>query len=349
MKLDYSLTTTEERVSLVNEILSENPSPSSYYLEVLSDYILAPAAKKEKGKITTKNRMVTIKKRETSFEGLMAQFPNGEDAVYALFSSNPHQRLDPKLSITDQDLIDIPELKEIQSNITWWENYLKTAKGYDRYIAKKTIIELRKEQYSLRQNVKPPMQVRNKTIQNHQPTLDDSYTLDANNRVIPSGMSLADPKVCRAILNNYSGLKEAGYGNFDSYLWYLMEDFDRVSSKALADYPIYEELVTLKIDGCKNQAVADALCTKFGVGWSASYVSALWSGRIPRLIASVGEDEILDYHFLNIEKGTYKTCPICKQVKLANTKYFSRNSYSPDGFYSICKQCRKERRKQNGK
>ena len=31
--------------------------------------------------------------------------------------------------------------------------------------------------------------------------------------------------------------------------WYLLEDFDKVATKALADYPLYERLVEYKIDG----------------------------------------------------------------------------------------------------
>jgi hypothetical protein len=40
------------------------------------------------------------------------------------------------------------------------------------------------------------------------------------------------------------------------------------------------------------------------------------------------------------EKGTYKKCSRCGQIKLANNKYFSINKTSKDGFYSICKCCR---------
>jgi hypothetical protein len=31
--------------------------------------------------------------------------------------------------------------------------------------------------------------------------------------------------------------------------WYLMEDFDNITTKALASFPLYERLVELKIDG----------------------------------------------------------------------------------------------------
>jgi hypothetical protein len=43
--------------------------------------------KKEK-KILTDNRMTTVNKRETSFEGLVSQLENGEDGIYNLLSEN---------------------------------------------------------------------------------------------------------------------------------------------------------------------------------------------------------------------------------------------------------------------
>ena len=72
IKLDYSLKTPEERKVLVEKILEENPDPSPSYLEILADYLVLCMEKEEKKekKILTENRMVTINKRETSYEGL---------------------------------------------------------------------------------------------------------------------------------------------------------------------------------------------------------------------------------------------------------------------------------------
>ena len=43
--------------------------------------------KKEKN-ILTENRLVTINKRETSFEGLVSQFENGEDGIYSIMTED---------------------------------------------------------------------------------------------------------------------------------------------------------------------------------------------------------------------------------------------------------------------
>jgi hypothetical protein len=66
---------------------------------------------------------------------------------------------------------------------------------------------------------------------------------------VPEGVSLMDPKVCSAILCNYSKLKGECADRLSSDLYYLIHSFDIVSEKALKDYPLYEKLVTYKIDG----------------------------------------------------------------------------------------------------
>ena len=94
IKLDYTLKTEQERNELVKKIIA-NASPSqltSRYLDILTDYILAamPKEKKKEKTILTANRLVTVNKRETSFEGLAGQLENGEDGIYNLMSDNKH-------------------------------------------------------------------------------------------------------------------------------------------------------------------------------------------------------------------------------------------------------------------
>lgn len=57
----------------------------------------------------------------------------------------------PKTKITKKDLEEIPELRTILDAIKYWEEKLKTATGRDAYIIKSTIIELRKDQYLIKQ------------------------------------------------------------------------------------------------------------------------------------------------------------------------------------------------------
>ena len=76
IKLDYSLESPEERKIYVEKILAENPelNNNEKYLEILADYMIMCMEKQEKKekRILTENRMSTVNKRETSFEGLVS-------------------------------------------------------------------------------------------------------------------------------------------------------------------------------------------------------------------------------------------------------------------------------------
>lgn len=343
IKLDYTLETPEERLKLVEQVLAENPEPNAAYLEILADYLVLCMEKQEKKerKILTENRMMTVNKRETSFEGLASQLENGEDGIYNLVNESKTTIFQPKDTITKKDLEDIPLLKQLRETIISWEVALKNAEGKDAFVIKKALIEMRKDQYVIRNAYKPPIILKNKATPSRVSIeLKDNFYFDDEGYVIPEGVSLCNPEVCSAILCNYSKLKQNSYDNVHNDLWALMIDFDNVSNKALKDYPMYEEIVTLKIDGMQNLDIQQALKEKFGVTHSLEYISSLWRKKIPSLIASTAEDELLSWYYLVVKKGKYKKCSRCGEIKLAHNKYFSKNKTSKDGFYSICKCCR---------
>ena len=123
-----------------------------------------------------------------------------------------------------------------------------------------------------------------------------------------------------------------------------MYDFDKLCDKALAGFPLYERIVEYKIDGKQNLEIQILIEKEFGVKHSLEYISSLWRKKIPNLIASAAEDQFLDGYYLTEEKGAYKRCSRCGQIKLAHNKYFSKNKTSKDGFYSICKACRNKKK-----
>ena len=347
IKLDYSLSTPEERNKLVEDILAETPDPSEKYLEILADYLVLCMEKQEKKErsLLTENRMVTVNKRETSFEGLVSQLENGEDGIYNLITENKNTIFQPKISITAKDLEEIPLLKQLREAINVWEAKLKTIEGKDAFTMKKALIEMRKDQYLIKTAYRAPIVPNKLTRSKCMIELPDTVTFDEEGYPIPEGVSLLDPKVVSAILCNYSKLKEDSDGAFDRDLWYLMQDFDDICEIALKDYPLYERIVELKIDKVQNLEIQETIQLEFGIKHSLEYISSLWRNKIPKLIASAAEDQYLDWYYFNEEKGKYKKCSRCGQIKLAHNKYFSKNKTNKDGFYSICKCCRNSKGK----
>lgn len=153
-----------------------------------------------------------------------------------------------------------------------------------------------------------------------------------------------NPKHISALLCNYSKLKEDCYGRFGSDGYYLMEDLDKLVDATLKDkYPLLYNLMIYKIDGQQNIVIQQKLEEQFGVKHSVQYLSSLWRKKIPKLIAEKAEEEYLNWYFLVREKGLWKQCSRCGQIKLAHNKFFSKNNSSKDGFYSICKDCRNKK------
>ena len=295
--------------------------------------------KREK-KILTENRLFTVNKREVSFEGLVTQFKNGEDGIYNLITNDKHTIFQPKNSITKQDIEDIPELAQLREAIAMWEQRLKTATGRDAYIIKRTLIELRKDQYIIKQSYRRPI-VPTKLIHPKMASaLDDNVTIDQEGNITYSEASLCNAKVCETILCNYSRLKEDSWGYFENDLWYFINDFERICDKALEPYPLYLQLVIYKIDGLQNAEIQAKLQEEFGIKYSIEYISSLWRNKIPKLIADAAQDDYLNWYFTIEEKGKYKQCSRCGAIKLANNRYFSKNKTSKDNYYSICKKCR---------
>lgn len=346
IKLDYSLETPEERKQLVEKILEEVEEPTPKYLEILADYLILCMEKQERKerKIITENRLATINKREMSFEGLVSQFENGEDGVYNLITNNKNVIFQPKVSITKKDLEEIQPLRQLREAIDTWEAKMKVVEGKDAFIIKKALIEMRKDQYVIKNAYKQPIIFNKITRNKHYIKLEDYITFDENGFCVPHGVTCINPIICSTTLCNYEKLKQASYGKFESDLWFFMYDFDILYKKAMKDYPMYKRIVSCKIAGMQNIQIQKVLEIEFGTTHTVEYISSLWRNKIPKIIASQAEDDYLQWYYTAVEPGKFKKCSRCGQIKLAHSKYFSKNKTSKDGFYSLCKCCRNKKK-----
>ena len=92
---------------------------------------------------------------------------------------------------------------------------MSVSEGRDKFIIKKTIIELRKDQYVIKNAYRKPIVPTKITRSRNFLPMDDDFEFDDEGYVIPHGVSFMDPKVVSTILCNYSGLKEAAWGEFE--------------------------------------------------------------------------------------------------------------------------------------
>lgn len=349
-KLDYSLQTPQERNELVKKIIDETPPEqlTNKYLTILSDYIIFAMDKEErkKKKILTDNRMVTVNRRETSFQGLAGQLENGEDGIYNMIANDKNIIFMPKVTITEKDIEEIPGLKDLRNAIDSVEKQFKAATSKRKFLLKKHLIEMRQDQYVLKSAYRQPMYMMNVTKSFSKLQLDGKITITEDGQVKSTELvSLFDQKHVSALLCNYSKLKEDAWGKFSSDSYYLMEDLDNLIERTLKDkYPLYYDLLIYKIDGKQNVEIQELLNEKHGIKHSVEYISSLWRNKIPKLLAEQAQEDYLIWHYTMKERGKWKRCSRCGEVKLAHNRFFSKNKTSKDGFYSICKCCRNKKK-----
>lgn len=349
-KLDYTLKTPQERNELVKKIIDETPPEqlTNRYLEILTDYIIFAMDKEERKEkeILTDNRMVTVNKRETSFQGLAAKFENGEDGLYNIMTNDKNIIFSPKYDITKQDIESIPELKQLREAIEKVEEDFKKASGKRKFLLKKQLISMRQDQYVIKSAYQQPIYFTNTVKSFNQIDLNEKITIAEDGTLNNNGIiSFFNPKHISILLCNYSKLKEDAYGKFWSDSYYLMEDLDNLIENSLKDkFPLYYDLLIYKIDGKQNIEIQQLLEKKHGIKHSVEYISSLWRNKIPKLIAETAEKEYLIWHYTTQERGKWKKCSRCGQIKLAHNKFFSKNKTSKDHFYSICKECRNKKK-----
>ena len=351
IKLDYSLETPEERNELVKKIINNTPSEqlTPRYLEILSDYIIFAMDKQERKQkqILTDNHMVTVNKRETSFEGLVGRLENGEDGIYNMIANDKNIIFTPKFQITQQDIAEIPELKQLVDAIAEVEKAEKKAVGKKKFLLKKQLIAMRQDQYVIRSAYKPPIYCMNAIKSFSKIDFDENVSISGDDEIEDNSLvSFFNPKHVSALLCNYSRLKEDAWGKFYSDSYFLMEDLDTLIEKTLRDsYPMYYDLLIYKIDGKQNLEIQSLLNQKHNVKHSVEYISSLWRNKIPKLLSEQAQKDYLIWYYTTQKKGKWKKCSRCGEIKLAHNKFFSKNKTSKDHFYSICKCCRNKKNK----
>lgn len=358
-KLDYSITDCEGRTALVAEIVDSMPPQAltKRYLELLGDYIMEAAIKEEKKekRILTENRLITIGRRETSYEGLVDRFENGEDGLYNLIDeNNKNTLLSPRIGITEHDLETIPGLREAKENVAVLEQLCAQATGRDKFILKKAVIDARKDQYALK--TASATQIHPKgTVSFGKARIDLSERrwLDEEEEPQSDGLvSFFYPNHISALLANYADLWYETRNKYDSDLYYILNDFNSLLLRAVKDNEIYKVIIGWKIRGKTNAQISVKLQTKFGIFYSPEYISTIWKVKIPKQVAQLAKEEFVIWYYSEVKHGYFKQCTGCGERKPAHHYFFSKNNSSKDGWYCLCKKCRNERarmRKENKK
>lgn len=350
-KLDYSLRDYDSRKKCVEDALEKSKSPSSQYLEYMADYLLftgdSGTTKQERDAeypLITKNREVTVAKRQVSYEEIADSSDYGDDVINAIALNDKNRIMDSRKRITDSDLRDVPGLRENQEVIESLKRQMEEAEGSRKFALKKQIISNYQEQYVLREShfggtgpkASLPMSVNGMRVPDENVWVDEDGFPHAD-----GSASLLNPEFVSILLRNYSDLKSVAVMDLESDIALLLMDLDRLVEKTLLpDHPVLWDILTWKICKHTNEDIAIMVYQKYRSKHSEQYYSTIWNHRIPQLIAKQAQKEWVLRHHAEIGFTEWKICSKCGVRKLKHPMFFSPNSSSSDGYYTICKQCR---------
>lgn len=355
-------------------------SYSKKELETIANFILY--GKDEDGTSIVDRKEVEIKTKHNSYskkrvESLDALLENPNFKEEKL-SSQAIKYKNPKPSIDHSKDASIPGMKDLWEAITTMEETLEKAKqSNDKnaiYELTHALIELRRQQYTLKElnnppvcrykiGIKPTLQEPNDFIPWDEPT--------TNYAIAPLGLISS----CRDRFYNPLSLTEKDYHYnskakyiFDfrneEHIYWLYEnrldlegESERVTDYLPADLlktlDFYAEIANLsekqklvlflKIRKLPNAKIAKIVNEKFNSNHCENYISTLYKQQICGRIAEACRRHYEEYMNRDVPTA-WKKCNCCGEWKLINTDNFAKRGKSADGFASTCKICDKKKR-----
>ncbi|NMA73813.1 MAG: hypothetical protein GX963_06545, partial [Bacteroidales bacterium] len=262
IELDYKIDDIKKRLEIVKQICEDHEDElTPHNLEQLANYLVFQMEKEERKerKILTPNRMVTVNKRETSFEGVVSKFEKNKDGIYGIINEDKNVILSPKVSITAKDIAEIPFIAQIRESI----KILKAIPDRN-YIVQQAIIDLSQTQYLVKDAYLKPMKSKNSSIA-EPPILDWCSLLD-----------FKDWNIVKAFLHNYSELKTNSDQKIQSDMFWILKDFEELADKALQERePMLYDIMLCKIMNMQNKDIQKQLEQDYGRTYSVEYISSL--------------------------------------------------------------------------
>ena len=391
VQLDFSLNTTKERRDYAEKYIENNKEKafSENDLETIANYILY-GKDSDSGESIVDRKEVQIKTKYNSYskkepESLdeLMESPTFDERVF-IKDKNRYKVIKPKID-REKDF-DVPGIQELWNSIDRCQYIIDANTGkvddpaapklssIELYKFKHMVIDLRRQQFYLRDMVKPTICMFGTSAKKPHLPEDNSIPWDFGNSdfsIAPLGVLInKDSKFYNPREYNgpdYQYNKEAKYiidFRKPDHIYYLLENYEdlRISSYDKPESTIsfildtldfYIELAKLTepkklILQCKkakvqNEEIKRKLNKEFGLTHSANYISTIWRQKICNEIADTAK---LHYdYFLNRNKPfAWKKCTQCGKIKLKDTREFMRKSRSSDGLASRCKECDRENR-----
>lgn len=417
--LDFTLETMDERQTYVDKLVKDWEEKGRILREVdltlLADYILY--GKEEDGLSPVKKKEVEIdtkygsydKKNLYSLEQLL-EYPSFDESSLSPITKKRFYKKGTK-NFNREEVSEISEFHELwrgidnlAAELSFFEgkkeledfppeiqNHLKhlpkTPTQLDLYKKKHTLIEMRREQFTLRDFFIPtlfrhtsphyqneitevrwqdfdyqilPLGVYNKNDPIFTLFIDkgsylygkDAALLEKRDFYIPEPtehtLDFRNPEHLYQLFRFYEELRIAAIDNPESTINLILDTLDfYIAASHLNEQT--KEILFLKIQKYTNEFISDYINKKYHKKHTPNYISTIFKGRICEDIAETAQLHY-DTFMARHNKLAFKTCSTCGVTKLKDVRNFVRKNRSADGVSSRCKECdRIEREELKGK
>lgn len=388
LKLDFTLETSDERAAYVNQHMD---TIGTFYtkkeLDTIANYILY--GKDEDGTSIVDRKEVQIKakhntyarKEPESLEALM-EMPTFDERIFA----GKTKYRTPKPTINRTTDADVPGMKELWEQIDEIQHLIDANNGKiedpnarkltsrELYDYSHLLVELRRQQFSLKDAVKPVIGRSKTGITPSYYHVDEHYLWDVKGSgyaIAPMGLYPAkkarfdDPRSVEEVDYEYDTAATyiLDFRNPD-HIYQLLENYDNLLTDALEDEDgtvegilqtldwyvekadlsdVQREIIRLKKLHCSNEYIHDELFKKFRVSHSNNYISTIYKQQSCDKIAAAAT-LAYDYYMEREHLSSWKKCACCGKWKLKDTREYARKSRSADGLSTICKSCDRDKR-----
>ena len=367
IELDYNIYTAEDRCSTVNKMKLDDATERD--LERVANYILY--GKSEKGvalpeakTISTKHS--TWKKKEPeSLDALLENINFDEGTLKPASSKSVYTK--PKPTISREKDAAIPGMVQLweaidATNVLYEEEKAK-GKSLKAYYLRHALIDLRKEQYYLKDLFHPTMNtmgVLGHDVQQVSWTGDAAYSVTiCDCAFTPDGIlryrgeadwewhiiaehdfDFTNSTHIYHLLDNYSALKMQVSENPVCDTAFLILAIEKLVEKTkLSCHRMH--ILERKVDHTPNDVIAAELEVQYGLKYAVNYISTIWTKEICVAIAKQGEVDKEEW-LARYSPKKWKTCTKCHTKKLRDTRFFAKKKNTHDQLSPICRQCSKE-------
>lgn len=391
LKLNWELPTLEERREFVQKYMAENSSEhfTNDNLETIANYLLYGKEPDKNNTNVVDRKEIQIKPKHSSYQKAA---PESLEALLESPGFNESMLQDGikykkvKQTIDREKDADIPGMKELWERIDELDHRIKVTEGkeedenvkpfstYGLYVAKHTLIEMRSNQYMLKDSFRPMMGPGNPADKLLCKPVEFEIPWDAHEdySIAPLGLYSS----CRKRFDDMLELEERDYHWNENakyvldfrnpeHIYHLLdvyEDFLIISESKLGslcgdiietlDWYITaanlgeekKEILDLKIKKYPVLEIQQILKKKFGTNHSTNYISTIYKQKICEEIASAASLHY-DSYMERENRSMWKKCNCCGEWKLLDSKNFMRKVRSSDGYNNRCKICCKEERK----